>query len=65
MAFEASQPSTINSQPTVWDSLRENPDRYIYDAVKKGVETPLPKDIEAGIKDVSKRGKKLKGSERL
>ena len=42
--------------PTVWDLLRENPDRYIYAAVKKGVEIPLPKAIEAGIKDVSKRG---------
>jgi len=42
--------------PTVWDLLRENPDRYIYEAVKKGVTTPLPKGIEAGVKDVSKRG---------
>jgi hypothetical protein len=42
--------------PTVWDLLRDNPDRYIYDAVKKGVTMSLPKDIEAGIKDVSKRG---------
>jgi Eco57I restriction-modification methylase len=41
--------------PTVWDLLRENPDRYVYEAVKKGVASPLPKDIEAGIKDVSKR----------
>ena len=42
--------------PTIWDLLRENPDRYIYDPVKKGVVIPLPKDIEAGIEDVSKRG---------
>ena len=41
--------------PTIWDLLRENPDRYIYDAFKKGVEIPLPKEIHAGIKDVSKR----------
>ena len=41
--------------PTIWDLLRENPDRYIYDAVKKGVDIPLPKEIHAGIKDVSKR----------
>jgi hypothetical protein len=41
--------------PVIWDLLRENPDRYIYDAVKRGVEIPLPKEIEAGIKDVSKR----------
>jgi len=43
------------SGPTVWDLLRPNPDDYIYPAVKKGVETPLPKNIEAGIKDVAKR----------
>lgn len=42
--------------PTVWDLLRENPDRYIYESVKKGVAIPLPKLIEAGIKDMSKRG---------
>src|ERR1039458_200381 len=41
--------------PTVWDLLAKNPDRYIYAAVKKGLELPLPKSIEAGIKDVSKR----------
>jgi len=41
--------------PTIWDLLRENPDRYIYDAVKKGAEIPLPKEIHAGISDVSKR----------
>ncbi len=41
--------------PTIWNLLRENPDRYIYDAVKKGAEIPLPKEIHAGIKDVSKR----------
>jgi hypothetical protein len=51
----------------VWRLLKENPERYIYDAVKKGVikEDPkaktteviaLPAEIEAGIEDVSKRG---------
>jgi tRNA1(Val) A37 N6-methylase TrmN6 len=30
-------------------------DTYIYDAVKHGANEPLPKDIQAGIKDVSKR----------
>ncbi|MBI4332708.1 MAG: SAM-dependent methyltransferase [Chloroflexi bacterium] len=40
----------------VWRLLRDDPDRYIYDAVKKGVDLPLPEDIAAGIADVSKRG---------
>ena len=42
--------------PTVWDLLRENPDRYIYSAVRHGVDKKLPAEIAAGIKDVSKRG---------
>jgi hypothetical protein len=42
--------------PTVWDLLRENPDRYIYSAVRHGVDKKLPAEIAAGIKDVAKRG---------
>ena len=34
----------------------DDPDRYIYDAVKTGVELDLPEDIAAGIGDVSQRG---------
>ena len=39
----------------VWSLLRENPDAYIYDAVKKGCELPLPPQIEVGVQDVSQR----------
>jgi len=35
--------------PTVWDLLKDNPDRYIFEAVKKGVRLPLPQDITLGI----------------
>ncbi len=42
--------------PTIWDLLRENPDRYIYTAVRHGVDKKLPAEIAAGIKDVAKRG---------
>ena len=45
-----------NDGPTVWDLLRENPDRYIYTAVRHGVDKKLPAEITAGIKDVAKRG---------
>jgi len=31
------------------DFLKDSDDRYIYDAVKKGVELPLPAEIEIGI----------------
>jgi len=40
----------------IWRQLQADPDRYIYDAVKKGVDLPLPKEIVAGLNDVSKRG---------
>lgn len=39
----------------VWSLLRENPDRYIYSAVKYGYEKPLPPEIVAGIQDPSQR----------
>jgi len=37
----------------IWKMLKESGDTYIYDAVKKGVDIPLPKEIEIGI-DTSK-----------
>ena len=40
---------------SVWKLLQEDPDRYIYDAVKKGVELDLPAVIAAGINDIPKR----------
>ncbi|GBD95737.1 MAG TPA: SAM-dependent methyltransferase [Nitrospirae bacterium] len=45
----------LKPAPTVWQLLQTDPDRYIYDAVKKGVELELPEEIAVGIKDVSKR----------
>ena len=47
IAFEGEQ--------SVWRLLKEDPDRYIYDAVKKGVNLDLPEEIAIGIKSVSKR----------
>jgi len=40
----------------VWSLLRDTPDRYIYDAVKKGCDLPLPAEIACGVQDVSQRG---------
>lgn len=40
----------------VWALLRESPDRYLYDAVKKGIDVELPTEIAIGIEDVSQRG---------
>jgi len=35
--------------PTVWNLLRDDPDRYIYPAVRHGTDKPLPPDIAAGL----------------
>ncbi|HEV7235432.1 MAG TPA: hypothetical protein VGN15_04570, partial [Ktedonobacteraceae bacterium] len=48
VAFEANGP--------VWSLLRDNPDRYIYDAVKKGCALALPPHIEVGMLNVAQRG---------
>jgi len=45
----------FEGEESVWHLLKENPDRYIYDAVKKGLKLELPEEIAVGIKDVSKR----------
>jgi hypothetical protein len=47
IAFEGDQ--------SVWKLLQSDPDIYIYDAVRKGVDLPLPDDIAIGLDDVSKR----------
>ena len=46
----------FEGEASVWQLLRDDPDRYIYDSVKTGVELGLPQDIAEGIHDVSKRG---------
>ena len=55
---QAKQDGAIAFRPdgALWALLREDPDRYFYDAVKKGVDLPLPPEIEAGRADVAQRG---------
>ena len=38
-----------------WRLLIEDPDRYIFEAVKKGCDTRLPGEIAVGINNISKR----------
>jgi hypothetical protein len=40
---------------SVWRLLRDDPDRYIHDAMKKGANLQLPPEIETGLADVSQR----------
>ena len=56
--FDAARKSckiAFEGDASVWKLLEDDPDRYIYDAVKKGVELQLPEEIAIGIDDVSKR----------
>ena len=46
----------FEGESSLWQLLQADPDRYIYDAIKTGVELDLPEDIVAGIDDVSQRG---------
>jgi hypothetical protein len=39
----------------VWRLLRDDPDRYIHDAMKKGADLALPSEIEVGVQDVAQR----------
>ncbi len=56
--FDAARKSckiAFEGDTAVWQLLQEDPDRYIYEAVKKGVGLDLPPEIAAGIDDVCKR----------
>ena len=48
--------AAFEGDDSVWQLLQIEPDRYIYDAVQKGVELDLPEDIACGLDDVSRRG---------
>jgi hypothetical protein len=39
----------------LWRQLKDNPDQYIYPAVRHGVDIPLPPNVIEGIHDIAKR----------
>jgi hypothetical protein len=43
-------------ESAVWQLLRDDPDRYIYPAVRHGVDMPMPPAVAAGATDLSRRG---------
>ena len=45
----------FEKESSLWQLLQDDPDRYIYDAVKTGVKLKLPEEIAEGIGDVFKR----------
>jgi len=48
-------PEYFEPNSPLWKLLADDPDRYIYESVRKGVDEPLPENIAAGMTDVSKR----------
>jgi hypothetical protein len=53
----AQKKCAIAFQPdsALWRLLRDDPDRYMYEPVRKGVDVPLPAEIARGVADVSQR----------
>lgn len=55
------QKKEFGAEGFVWQLLRNDPDKYIYDSVKHGcyrddgTEQPLPQNIAAGLADITKR----------
>ncbi|HEY9705126.1 MAG TPA: hypothetical protein V6C58_22000, partial [Allocoleopsis sp.] len=45
----------LRGDQNIFSLLQKDPDRYIYDSVRFGVNIPLPPEIERGINDVSQR----------
>ena len=45
----------FSADSALWRLLRDDPDRYIYPAVRHGVDLPLPKPVAAGVSDTAKR----------
>ena len=45
----------FEGEHSFWNLLKADPNRYIYEAVKKGTNRDLPANIAVGIDDVSKR----------
>ncbi len=48
-------PAAFAADGPVWRLLRDDADKYIYEAVRCGVDLPLPDAIAAGIADVARR----------
>jgi len=48
-------PTAFEGEDSVWQMLRENADRYIYEAVRKGTELELPAEIARGLENVKER----------
>ncbi len=46
----------FEGERAIWKLLSDDPDRYVYEAVRKGMTDALPADVGVGLNDVSRRG---------
>ena len=55
-AFKGPALSLSKGEDVVWSLLWDDPDRYIYPAVRHGAQLDLPPEIAVGLDDVAQRG---------
>src|SRR5205085_113571 len=55
-AAAAACPAAFRPDGPVWELLREDPDRYLFEAVRHGADRDLPATVAAGLDDVARRG---------
>lgn len=48
-------PQAFEGANSIWQLAQEDPNRYIFEAVKKGIDLELPNDIAVGINNISMR----------
>lgn len=48
-------PNAFGAGGWIWELVKQGGDKYIYDAVKRGVEITLPNEVSAGINNVAAR----------
>jgi hypothetical protein len=48
-------PRAFAGPQAIWQLLQHNPKRYLYEAVKHGLDLPLPEALEKGLNDVNQR----------
>jgi hypothetical protein len=48
-------PKSFSESGEIWGAVKQSGDRYIYEAVKRGIGEKLPLEFAVGIKDIGKR----------
>jgi hypothetical protein len=55
-AAAARCPDAFRPDGPVWRRLRDDPDRYVFEAVRRGADRDLPREVAAGLGDATRRG---------